>query len=447
MIMECDYGYETESSRELFERALKVLVEGVSSPSRSTANYKPYPIFMKRGKGSKIYDVDGNEYIDFMMAYGALSLGHAHPKIVETVKRVVEDGSLFATASEIEVEVAEMMCQIIPCAEKVRFANTGTEAVMAAIRLARGYTGRKKIIKFEGAYHGWYDDVLINSHPQRPDALGYYNDPIKIPDSSGIPQEAFENTVLVPWNNASILEKKVKEHKNEIAAVITEPILANMGVIPPKEGYLKAIREITEENDILLILDEVVTGFRIGLGGCQEYYRITPDLATYGKAFGAGYPIAAFAGRSEIMEALKWGGVLHYGTQNAGNLGLSIVKANIEVLSEDGVYERIFELGNFMMNGIRERLAKSNIMGIVQGVGPMFQIFFTDNSEITDYREYCAYVNRELYRKFVYELFKRGVYTTPSAALHSVVSLAHTKEDIDKALLAVEGALKAISES
>ena len=216
-----------------------------------------------------------------------------------------------------------MVSKITPCAEKVRFATTGTEAVMGAVRLARGYTGRKKIVKFEGTYHGWYDDLCVSCHPQPPDTLGYYNDPISNIDSSGIPQEAFQNTIIVPWNDPSILEKKVKEHKGEIAAVLIEPILCNMGVIPPGEGYLKAVREITEENDILFIIDEVNTAIKLALGGAQEYYSVQCDLATLGKAFGAGYPIAAFAGKSEIMESMKWGGVLHYGTQNAPNLGSS----------------------------------------------------------------------------------------------------------------------------
>ena len=283
----------TEKSKELFERANKFLVEGVSSPSRATANYKPYPIFMKRGNGSKIYDADDNEYIDYMMAYGALSLGHAHPKIVDTVKRTIEDGSHFATASEIEAEVAEMMCDKFPGVEKVRFANTGTEAVMAAVRVARTYTGRKKIIKFEGAYHGWYDDLCVSAHPRPPDTLGYYNDPIKNIESSGIPEEAFVNTIVVPWNDPDILERKIKERKGEIAAVLIEPIMCNMGVLLPREGYLQAVREMTEKNDILYIIDEVNTGVKLALAGAHEYYGVDCDL-------------------HDIWEGI-WGGIPHRG--------------------------------------------------------------------------------------------------------------------------------------
>ncbi len=435
----------TEKSRRLFERANKYLVEGVSSPSRSTANYKPYPIFMKRGHGSKIYDVDGNEYIDFMMAYGALSLGHAYPKIVDVVKRTIEEeGSHFATASEIEADVAETMCHKFPDVEKVRFTNTGTEAVMAAVRVARAFTGRKKIIKFEGAYHGWYDDLCVSAHARPPDNLGYYNDPIKNIESSGIPDEAFVNTMVVPWNDSDILERKISEQKGEIAAVLIEPIMCNMGVLLPKEGYLQTVREITEKSDILFIIDEVNTVVKLALAGAHEFYDIDCDMSTYGKALGAGFPIAAIGGRSDIMDTMRWGGALHYGAQNANNLGLNIVKVNLEEFQKPRMYQKLFALSQKLKDGIKECLDRAAVSGIVQGEGPIFQIFFTEKKSIQNYREFCAYVDRDIYPKFIYRLFERGIYTSPSASLHWTVSPVHTSEEIDATLKAVADALRAV---
>jgi glutamate-1-semialdehyde 2,1-aminomutase len=308
-------SHNTQKSKVLFERALQVMIEGGSSASRGPVNYGPYPLFIDRGEGSHIYDVDGNGYIDWMMAYGALPLGHAHPKIVAAVSAGVASGAHFATATEIEIEVAELIQKMVPTAERVRFANTGTEATMAAIRLARGYTGKPKFIKFEGHYHGWYDDFLVSSNPQPLVSLGHRNDPIKIADSSGLNRHALEDTIVVPWNDLAAVERAIDTYRGQIAAIITEGIIANMGIIPPAPGYLSALEQLAHANNILFILDETVTGFRIAAGGCQEYYHLRPDITTFGKALGAGLPVAGFVGRADILEALAWGGVLHYGTQ------------------------------------------------------------------------------------------------------------------------------------
>ena len=254
--------YNTAKSQELFERALHVMIEGGSSPSRGPANYGAYPLFIECGDGAYIYDADGNRYLDWMMAYGALPLGHAHPLVVEAVKEAVATGTLFAAATEIEIEVAELIQQMVPGAERVRFANTGTEAAMAAIRLARGYTGRSMFIKFEGHYHGWYDDFLVNAHSQPIAALGHRNDPIKIPESSGLNRRALEDTIVLPWNDLGAVERAIDAHRGQLAAVITEGIMANMGVIPSQPGYLQGLRELTRAHKILLILDETVTGDR-----------------------------------------------------------------------------------------------------------------------------------------------------------------------------------------
>lgn len=408
------------------------MVEGGSSPSRGPANYGEYPLFIERGQGSRIYDVDGNQYIDWMMAYGALPLGHAHPCIVEAVNEAAPGGTLFAAATEIEIEVADMIQKMVPSAESVRFANTGTEAAMAAIRLARGFTGKPKFIKFEGHYHGWYDDFLANAHPHPLISLGHRNDPVKIAESSGLNRSALDDTIVVPWNDLQAVERAIDTHRGQIAAVITEGIMANMGVIPPEPGYLKGLRELTRESNILLIIDETVTGFRIAPGGCQEYYGIEPDISTFGKAMGAGFPVAAFVGRTDIMQALSWGGVLHYGTQNASRIGLYAVRASLQELgrSNGAAFRHIWDLGEKLCAGLRELFREKKTKAIVQNVGPMFQIMFTDQENIRDYREFCASVDRAKFQKFALSLFKYGVYMNPSAALHSVTTSTHTKEDV-----------------
>ncbi len=436
-------SYTTAKSKALFERALQVMVEGGSSPSRGPANYGDYPLFIARGEGAYLYDVDGNRYLDWMMAYGALPLGHAHPRVVAAIGQAAASGTLFAAATEIEVQVAELLRQMIPSAGRVRFANTGTEAALAAIRLARGYTGKPKFIKFEGHYHGWYDDFLVNSHPQPIASLGHRHDPIKIADSSGLNRRALQDTIVVPWNDLAAVERVIDTHRGQIAAVITEGIMANMGVIPPEPGYLPALRQLTRDHGILLILDETVTGFRIAAGGCQAHYGIAPDISTFGKALGAGLPVAAFVGRAEIMEALAWGGVLHYGTQNASRVGLYAAQAALQELTRDNgaAFRHLWRIGDRLSQGLRALFEESGTPAIVQSVGPMLQIMFTDRPAIRDYREFCAYVDRARYQRFALALFKHGVYMSPSAALHSVSSLAHGDEDVELTLQAARKAL------
>jgi glutamate-1-semialdehyde 2,1-aminomutase len=436
-------SYDTSRSRALFERAVKVMVEGGSSPSRGPANYGAYPLFIERGQGSRIRDVDGNSYVDWMMAYGALPLGHAHPRVVEAVSQAASTGALFAAATEVEIEVAELIQKMVPGAERVRFANTGTEAAMAAIRLARGYTGRPKFIKFEGHYHGWYDDFLVSAHPQPVASLGHRNDPIRIPDSSGLNRHAIDDTIVVPWNDLEAVERAIGTWRGQVSAVISEGIMANIGVIPPEPGYLAGLREITRAHNILLILDETVTGFRIAAGGCQQHYAVQADIATFGKALGAGLPVAAFAGRADIMEALAWGGVLHYGTQNASRVGLHASRASLEVLNESGgaAFAHTWRIGELLVGGLRKVFEETGTRAIVQHVGPMLQIMFTDRPAIRDFREFCAHVDRAKYRAFAWALFEHGVYMSPSAALHSVASLAHTEEDVAFTLDAVRKVL------
>ena len=436
--------FTTEKSRKAYERTLAVLIEASSSSSRGPANFGKYPIFMDRGRGSRIYDIDGNEYIDWMMAFGALPLGHAHPEVVEAITEAAATGAHFATATAVELEVAGMIQKMVPNAERVRFANTGTEAVMAAIRLARGVTGRPKILKFEGHYHGWHDDLLVSSNVMPVASLGLRNAPVKIPDSSGLNRTALEDTIVVPWNDLAALERAVANHRGQIAAIITEGVMANMGVIPPAEGYLQGLEKLAKANGVLFILDETVTGFRVAPGGCQEHYQLSPDLVTFGKALGCGLPVAALVGRAEVMDALQWGGVLHYGTHNGSRIGMFAARANLRVLTRENnaSFRHTWKIARKLCDGLRALCRKKSRNAVVQNVGPMFQLFFTEQPAIRDYRDFCQHVDRAAFQKFVLSLFPSGVYASPSAALHSIVTVAHTEKDVEFTLHAAEKTLE-----
>lgn len=420
-------------SEALFERGRKVLVEGVSSASRGPAAFGTTPRYMSHGAGTRLYDVDGREYIDWMMAFGALPLGHAHPIIVETIAREAARGTHFATALEVEVDVAEMLVELLPHVDKIRFANTGTEAAMAAFRLARGHTGRRKIIKFEGHYHGWWDAVLLNTNPLPPAMLGHPNDPIRIPDSSGLTEDSWRDTIVVRWNDIPALERAMAIHGRDVACVVTEGVMSNMGVIPPKAGFLLRMQELCQEYGALFYLDETVTGFRLAAGGCAELYGLHPDIVTYGKAIGGGLPMAVIGGREAIMAGLEWGKVLHFGTHNGGRLALHVTKVMLETMlaNDQAGFARIKDLGQKMTVEIQKIAQSTNRQKIIcQGVNSMFQIFFTDREEITDYRDFCTHVDRPKFRDFAIRLMDKGIYMNPSATLHSLSSIVHTEIDI-----------------
>src|SRR6266478_1044727 len=430
------------SSQQWFVRAQQSLVEGVNSPSRGPAVYSPGPIMLERGQGSRVWDADGNEYVDFMMSFGALIQGHAHPTLVKTVSQAMADGSHFAAATSAEVEAAERFRRMVPSAEVVRFTNTGSEATMLALRLARAHTGRRKFLKFEGHYHGWYDPFLLNAHSHPPEQLGPLENPARIPDSLGIPPSTFDDVVLSPWNDVAALEAVLTRHRHELAAVITEPIMANMGCILPRDGYLQRMRELTHDCGALLILDEVVTGFRYAPGGCQEYYGVQPDLSTFGKALGAGFPVGAVAGPRSILERMRWSEnmVLHYGTFNGHRLTMKVVAANLDLLSAEGTYRKLYAIGDASIAGLRDVFRRHRIKAIVQGFGPMFQIYFTERDAIHDYRDYCRSVDTQRYSRFVHRLLDRGIYMTPSNGLHWIISTAHTETDVEALLEAADQA-------
>jgi glutamate-1-semialdehyde 2,1-aminomutase len=419
-------------SQQWFERAQQSLVEGVNSPSRGAAVYKSGPIVLERGRGTRVCDADDNQYIDFMMSFGALIQGHAHPKLVEVVSQAMTEGSHFAAVTSAEVEAAERFRRMVPSAEVVRFTNTGSEATMLALRLARAHTRRTKFLKFEGHYHGWYDPYLLNSHSHSPAQIGTAENPTRIPDSQGIPSSTFDEVVLAPWNDVAALERVMHEHGRELAAVITEPIMANMGCILPRDGYLDRLRELTQDYGVLLIFDEVVTGFRYAPGGCQEYYGIHPDISTFGKALGAGFAIGAVAGPRAILESMRWSDnmVLHYGTFNGHRLTMKVIAANLDLLSAEGTYRKLHAIGDAAIAGLREVFRRHKLKAIVQGFGPMFQIYFTEREAIPDYREYCKHVDTGRYARFVQLLLEHGIYMTPSNGLHWIISTAHTESDV-----------------
>ena len=431
-----------ERSSEWYERAQQSLIEGVNSPSRGAAVYSPGPVVLERGRGSHVWDVDGNEYIDFMMSFGALIQGHAHPQIVEVVSQTMAGGSHFAAATPAEAEAAERFLRIVPSVEAVRFTNSGSEATMLALRLARAHTGRTKFLKFEGHYHGWYDPYCLNGHSHPAEQLGPRENPTLFPDSEGIPASVFDDVVLAPWNDLEALEGILRRRGRELAAIITEPIMANMGCILPRDGYLQKVRDLAHQYGALFILDEVVTGFRYAPGGCQQHYGLTPDLSTFGKALGAGFPVGAVAGPRAILDRMRWGSnmVLHYGTFNGHRLTMRVIAANLDLLTaNDGaVYKQIYAVGDAAIAGLRDVFRRRKIDAIVQGFGPMFQIYFTGRDAIHDYRDYCQYADTAKYSRFIHGLLDRGIYMTPSNGLHWIISTAHTERDVETLLPAVD---------
>ncbi|AEF96644.1 glutamate-1-semialdehyde 2,1-aminomutase [Methanotorris igneus] len=418
-----------EKSKALFEEAQKYLVKGVNSPVRY---FKPYPFFVQKAKDCYLFDVDGNKYIDYCLAYGPMVLGHANEAIINAVKEQLELGTAYGCPTEKEIILAKEVINRVPCAEMVRFVNSGTEATMSAIRLARGVTGRKKIIKFDGAYHGAHDYVLVKSGSG---ALTHGT-----PNSPGIPEETTKNTILVPFNDEEAIEKVIKDNKDEIACLIVEPVMGNVGCILPKEGYLKFLREITEENGIILIFDEVITGFRLAKGGAQEYYGVIPDLATLGKILGGGFPIGAIVGKKEIMEQMSPSGPIYQaGTFNGNPVSIT---AGIETLKQldDKFYKETTKTAEKLANCLREVSERYNIPAKVYNIASMFQIYFNDK-EVLNY-EIAKQSDTERFMKYFWNLLENGVFVPPSQFECCFTSIKHNDEVVEKTMNAIEEAFK-----
>jgi len=419
-------------SEKLFEKAKKIIPGGVNSPVRA---FQPYPFFTKYAKNSRLVDVDGNEYIDYCMAYGALILGHAPRVIVDAVREQLEKGTLFGTPTEPEVELAELVCDIVPSAEMVRLVSTGAEATMSAIRTARGYTGKKKIIKFEGCYHGAHDCVLVKA--------GSGATTFGMPDSLGIPEETACNTIVIPFNDARKLEEVIRKEKENLAAVIVEPVIGNIGVVPPKEGFLRILRELTEAFGVVLIFDEIITGFRLALGGAQEYYNVRPDMTTLGKILGGGFPIAAFAGKEEIMKTVAPSGKVYQAGTFSGNpvsVTASLATIRFLIARKDDFYSKMEDKSRKLINPLKTSIEEQDLEIQVNQIGSMFQLFFA-KEPVHDYDSAKKADNRK-YMRFHKHLLEHGIFLPPSQFETCFISMAHSDEDIEKTVATFIQALR-----
>lgn len=431
-------GLDTRKSFATYERARKVMPGGASSHGQCYPVFDPYPLTFQRGKGTKIWDIDGNEYLDFILAMGPLIHGHAHPALISAVSDQLQRGTMFAVLHDLEVDVAEKVCRMTGN-DMVRFSNSGAEATMAAIRLARGYTGKKKIIKFEGAYHGGHDYVLAASGTS---PTGIDSALFTVPSSWGIPEETLSNTLVVRWNDPQALKNVVKRNSNDIAAIITEPILMNLGTVLPDEGFLQTIRELCSSNDIVFILDEVISGFRLAKGGAQEYFKIKADIVTYAKALGAGFPISALAGKRDIFENLVPGKVFHAGTYNASPLVVAAANASLSELDKPGVYPRMHKIGKMLEDGLRQAIEDTKTEAIVQGAGPGgCQLMFTKLKKVRDYRDFQT-CDAPKYMRMHKKLLKKGIYFHPQQYEHLFISTQHTEDDVQTCVSTVKEVLR-----
>jgi len=423
---------ELKNSQELFNEAQRYLPGGVDSPVRAFKAVGGTPPFMVRGDGSKIYDADGNKFIDYVCSWGPLILGHSHPQVVEKLRQAIERGTSFGAPTEMEITLARMICAAMPSIEMIRFVNSGTEATMTALRLARAFTGRDRIVKFAGCYHGHADGLLAKG--------GSGLATLGIPDSPGVPLGYAQNTLVAPYNNSEAVEQLFQRYPEEIAAVIVEPVAANMGVVPPQPGFLATLRKLTNEFGALLIFDEVITGFRVAYGGAQALYGITPDLTCLGKIIGGGLPIGAYGGRREIMEMMApVGPVYQAGTLSGNPLVMTAGIETIKVLSQPGVYHQLEARSSSLEEGLVKAASESGIGLHISRVASLLTVFFTAKP-VVDY-ESAKQANTTLFGRFFHRLLAEGIYWPPSQFEAVFVSLAHSDEDIQTTIRVVGRAL------
>lgn len=429
-----------QKSKELLVRGSQVLAGGVSSEFRKYNH--PHAIFYTHGEGSRVYDVDGNEYLDFTLSQGPLIVGHSHPQVLAAVDAYSRQGQLFAGQHIKEIELAEKLHHLIPSAELMRFCLDGSEAVQTAFRVARSKTGKNKFLRFEGHYHGWLDNVAWGISTASADALGDEENPNVFPWSAGLSPSSKDDFITLPWNNLDLVERIVAQKHSELAAIITEPIMCNNGCIVAQDGFLQGLRDICDRYQIALIFDEVITGFRLGLGGAQQYYGITPDLAIFAKAIASGYPISAIVGKKEWMEEIVSARVIHAGTMNTSNPTVAAALATIEVLEQDpDTYNRMFRLGEKLLNGLQTAAQETGQNLFVQGAGPMLSTSFTSLPEIQNYRDTLQADKAKLGR-FIAGLHDRGIRVIGRGLWY--ISAVHTEEDIDQAIKVGTAILKEI---
>ena len=420
-------------SRELYDEALRTFVKGVGSDER--AGVKPHPLYMSHGRGSHLFDVDGNEYIDYQMGYGALIQGHCPPNVVRAVTEQVAKGSLFGTPHELEIGASQRICRLVPSVETVRFLNSGSEAVQGALRTARAYTGKRKIIKFEGHYHGWYDQIYLSHLPANVEATGPYEAPTPVLHTAGQTDCGVADVIILPWNDLDILEKTVREHGHELAAVLTEPILFNCSIMMPRPGYLEGMRAITAAHDVMLIFDEVQTGFRVSLGGAQAYYGVMPDITVMAKGIANGYPVSCYGGRREVLEGAVANGMGHGGTYNSNPLVMAAVCANLDDLAADGgaVYERMAANATRLRRGLAEIYRNAGWPARDAGPETVFSIMLYEGDEIRSLRDYYK-CDIETLARLRTALRARGVYTRPALRDIWYIGTAHTDADVEQTL-------------
>jgi len=432
-----------EQSKKWYERAKKVLAGGVSSSARMpAAGTVQTPLYIKQGAGSRVWDLDGNEFVDHLFSYGSLIAGHSHPKVMKAVEKQVKLGTMFGTCNTAEVELAEQICKMVPCAELVRYANSGSEAIAGAIRAARGYTGKTKILKFEGHYHGWVDLLAISNRPTTEEA-GDFHAPNSRPHSKGIPQGVVGDVIICPWNEPQILKDILNKYDGQIAAIIAEPLVANNACIMPIPGYLELLREESSRRGIILIFDEIVTGFRVAPGGAQEMYGITCDIAVYSKAIGGGMPISAFAGKREFMDPIAKNTVKHGGTYNGNPICSVAALETLKIVNDQKSLTKAYNSGNELIETIRKEAKDNNVKCIIQGVGPMFQVLFTEREKITNYRHLFD-ADTAKFGVFRDTVLEHGLHINGSYSACWFVSTVHTKDDAKIAKKAIHEGMKRI---
>lgn len=425
-------------SSELYERARKVIPGGVNSPVRAFKSVGGTPVFIRRAEGAYLYDEDGNRYVDYVGSWGPMLLGHADPLVIEAVREAASSSTSFGAPTRLEVETAELICDLVPSVESVRMVNSGTEATMSAVRLARGVTGRDKIIKFEGNYHGHADFFLI--------AAGSGATTFGRPNSPGVTPGTARDTLLARYNDLADVKSLVDENEGEIAAIIIEPVAGNMGCVPPEQGFLQGLRKVCDEEDILLIFDEVMTGFRVSRGGAQARYGVAPDLTTFGKIIGGGLPVGAYGGRREIMDELSPDGpVYQAGTLSGNPLAMAAGRAVLRrILDDPGIYDRLEQAGQRLAEGTKENLAELGLEYYSTQVGSMGSLFFTDE-RVMDY-DGAKTSDTALYGQYFHAMLRRGVYLAPSQFEAFFVSAAHGDDEIDQTLSAQREALHEVHE-
>jgi len=423
----------TEHSKELFRKACDVMPGGVNSPVRAFKSVGGDPLFFNKASGSKICDVDGNEYIDYVGSWGPLIFGHAHPQIVDALKRQIQLGTSYGAPTELEIELAERVVSLVPSLEVVRMVNSGTEAVMSAIRLARGVTGRNKILKFEGCYHGHVDSLLVKA--------GSGLASLGIPECPGIVDDLAKNTLTLPFNDAKRVKDLFTAEGDSIACVIVEPIGGNMGVVPPKVGFLETLREVTKEADAILIFDEVMTGFRVALGGAQSLYNVYPDLTCLGKVIGGGLPVGAYGGSKQLMDNIApIGSIYQAGTLSGNPLAMTAGIEMLKLLSGQSVYDELELKSEKLCAGYKSNIKKLGIPATFTRVGSMFSMFFTDK-DIVDF-DSAKSSDTNFFQSYFTALLEEGVYIAPSQFEAGFMSAVHTDEEIEKTIEANYNALQ-----